>query len=356
MKMSVGCIDRSEVVNAPFTVFRGPIDGLHAILGKTPWDLKSAFKILFLLQTLYTGVRSQCKTYANSTGSQNQTQSGSSAANHGECIACDNGYSLQNKECIPESQGFDLTTLPGIILVISVGGCIIMCLAFHVIQKRCSKKNQKTTQGPAPVPISSEPVRNTLSHQQWSCRMSKLCSFKVFTASERGRKLEELARQSLPPPIMPYQVHKTTLDRSLQTDGPTLAQGQPVQTENPTIQGIQFLDVGQASDRPQISPNDDVMIVLGNPPNEECTVNQNDKIAVGSELYDQELRIKLQDPGETKSRNDQSPDTTKLVSDFSKLSSNFRSGFNPTRADLPTIGHEDPAGTMRRESWKAEEA
>lgn len=326
---------------------------------KTSTKWLAAFKVFFILQSLFTGVNSQCKTYANSGGipGQNQTQATSSSNHHGECIACDTGFHLKDKECLPDSQGFDLTKLPGIILVISVGGCIIMCLAIHFIQKRCAQKKQKTTQGAATLQPTADQVRNTLSHQQWSCRISRLCSLKVFSASERGRKLEELARQSLAPPIVPYQINQPAVDKSLFADQYTVGPGQPLQTEHQGIQGIQFLDVGHPSenDKPNLSPTDDVMIVLGNPPTEVCTVDQMDKIAPDADVNKPVSKVRDLD-GKTGADEQQSQDTTKLVSGFTKLSSNFTSGFGPTRGDPASIGMQEAGGVPRQESWKAEEA
>lgn len=359
MKIRRGCVDRSAALTFQDPVLSATFTISKAKDVKIKWDSKSAFMILLVLQTLYTGVTSQCKTYANSNGNhnQNQTQPSAPSNNYGQCISCDKGYSLQKGECIPDSQSFDLTELPGVILVVSVGSCILFCLAFHFIQKKCKKKEKNLTQGTTAVETPSVPLRNTLSHQQWSWRMSKISAFKVFTASERSRKLQELTRQPIPLPIVPYQVHQTTIDQLLVSDGGPPVEVQSSDTANPTIQGIQFLDVGQPCERPQLNPLDDVMIVLGNPPTREIGVIEDKVDAAVLKIHDDEkLLLKIQHAEEKSPPNDEIQDNTKLASDFTRISSNFMSGFGQARLDLPTIGIEDNLGDIKRESWKAEEA
>ena len=313
------------------------------------------YKMCLLIPMMFVGALGQCKQYANSGAPATEPSSGSTTPTHGECLQCASGYSLQNKECVPE-QGFDLAKLPGLIVVICVAGCIMVCLIAHLIQKRCRQMNKKPQQEGASSLAPVDPHTNTLSHQQWSCRISRLCSFKVFTASERNQKLQEIARSSRAPPVMPYQVSQPNLQEFTETI-PSIPLPAPVHDEeNPAIQSIQFLDVGQDLEQPNLSPVDDVMIVLANPPAQVFLQPDQKDGDIKQEGSIQEISGSPRIKSARKDYSEIPEDCTKLASDFTKVSSQLTSGFNPTRATELGPATRQTEKVPREESWKAEEA
>lgn len=314
------------------------------------------YKMCLLIQLMFSEALGQCKQYANSGAPATQETSGQTRVNHGDCIECVQGYSLQDKECVAE-QGFNLAKLPGLIAVISIAGCIMMCLIAHLIQKRCRQLKKKSQQERASNLTPVDAHTNTLSHQQWSCRISRLCSFKFFTPSQRDQKLQEIARSSLAPPVVPYQVSQPELKEFTESK-PPIPLPAPVHAEdNPAIQSIQFLDVAENSERPNMGVVDDVMIVLANPPAQ--VIIQTDDI---EEKLKEEIAANQQNSeplGKMSARKDgydHEEDRTKLASDFTKASSQQTSAFgHPQRVDeKQTVGQA--AAVPREESWKAEEA